>query len=228
MGVPADSRSTSSPAFATASARDFAVVSRRRPVSNHRSRRAIRAAVEDALQWLPRYGGRRAEAPSLPTGRSGPSDELLHFIAVSYRIAHLAGQPPTEYVRQRLGVPRATLGRWIARAREKGFLGEATPRRPGEIGGETAGIEKTRDGWLARYHAPAGWTVSETFAHKDVAEQFLAVANERGWGMEKPDKLRRLVHAELFPNDATHPAAQAISDDRKPSVHGREDSHGAR
>jgi hypothetical protein len=101
--------------------------------------RLMRAAIEDAVGQARRRrdgslaiewpGGKR---PPLPKRREGPSDELLAYVALMYRLAHLVGEAPTEYVRRDLDVARATAGRWLAKARDKGLLGEAIPRQAGE------------------------------------------------------------------------------------------------
>lgn len=55
----------------------------------------------------------------------GPTSETLEWVAYLYRQAHLLGDRPTVTVEQALGVPRSTVGRWIALARRRGFLGRA-------------------------------------------------------------------------------------------------------
>ena len=96
----------------------------------------VRRAVSDSLDQLKpsRDGGFSivlgAARPPKPTGRTGPSDDLLRHVAFVYRVALLAGDAPTEAVAKEVGIPRATAGRWIASAREKGFLIASAPRRP--------------------------------------------------------------------------------------------------
>ncbi len=64
---------------------------------------------------------------------AGPTTESLHTVATLYRIALLTGQPPTTAVEKSLGLPRSTTGRWVALARERGFLDVA--EGPGKAGG---------------------------------------------------------------------------------------------
>lgn len=62
----------------------------------------------------------------------GPVDESLEYVAAIYRLAWMCHDDPTKAVRERFGIPRSTAARWVAKAREKGFLGEALDRRGGE------------------------------------------------------------------------------------------------
>ncbi len=64
---------------------------------------------------------------------AGPTTESLRTVATLYRIALLTGQPPTTTVEKSLGLPRSTTGRWVALARERGFLDVA--EGPGKAGG---------------------------------------------------------------------------------------------
>jgi hypothetical protein len=65
----------------------------------------------------------------------GLTDETLRIVARIYRVAYLVANPPTKSVESTLNVPRSTAGRWIAAARERGFLGPA--QGPGRAGGVT-------------------------------------------------------------------------------------------
>ena len=68
-----------------------------------------------------------------PGGPKRVSDELLREAADVYREALATGQSnPTEVVRKRLHLARSTAGRYVGKARERGFLGPAMPRRAGE------------------------------------------------------------------------------------------------
>jgi hypothetical protein len=55
----------------------------------------------------------------------GPTTEVLRMVADIYRIGLLTGQPPTKAVEKALALPRWTAGRYIAAARDRGFLGPA-------------------------------------------------------------------------------------------------------
>jgi Family of unknown function (DUF6214) len=60
------------------------------------------------------------------------TDNELRRVAAVYRSAHAAGAAPAKAVMGELEVSRATAGRLIRRARDRGFLGPATPRKAGE------------------------------------------------------------------------------------------------
>lgn len=87
---------------------------------------AIRAG---GLTLTPAYrestGARRRRGPI-------PDDELRR-VAEIYRQASIASAAPTNAVRDQMGVSRATAGRWVALARERGFLGAARPNAAGEV-----------------------------------------------------------------------------------------------
>jgi len=59
-------------------------------------------------------------------------EQRIARAAVVYRLATLAGDAATQAVAEDLGVSRATGGRLIARARERGLLGAAIGTRAGE------------------------------------------------------------------------------------------------
>jgi hypothetical protein len=63
----------------------------------------------------------------------GPTRESLTWVARAYRLALVLGDPPTQAVERGLGLPRSTAGRWVALARQEGFLGAA--EGPGKAGG---------------------------------------------------------------------------------------------
>ncbi|MGI8868763.1 MAG: hypothetical protein ACR2F6_07920 [Mycobacteriales bacterium] len=56
---------------------------------------------------------------------AGPTEDTLKWVARSYRLALILGEPPTRAVERDLRVPRSTAGRWVALARERGHLGAA-------------------------------------------------------------------------------------------------------
>jgi hypothetical protein len=62
--------------------------------------------------------------------RSGAplSDDVLRRVADIYRAAHAAGDPPTRTVMLAFNVSRSTAGRYVQRARERGFLGPTRQR----------------------------------------------------------------------------------------------------
>lgn len=63
-----------------------------------------------------------------PVGKAGPTEETLRAVARIYRLAVLLGGPATQQVAISLGVPRSTAGRWVTRARDRGYL-TVTDRR---------------------------------------------------------------------------------------------------
>jgi hypothetical protein len=63
---------------------------------------------------------------------SGPTAETLDWVAYFYRLALLLGDPPTRTVEILFRVPRSTAGRWVAAAREHGYL--AAAEGPGKAG----------------------------------------------------------------------------------------------
>lgn len=63
----------------------------------------------------------------------GPVDSTLRQVAASYLVAYACGLPPGATIAAEFGIPRSTAGRWIAKAREKQFLGPAEPGKAGEV-----------------------------------------------------------------------------------------------
>lgn len=63
---------------------------------------------------------------------TGPTPGALRYVAQVYRLAHFLGEPPTRAVEQ-TGLSRPTAGRWVARARDAGFLDPV--EGPGKAGG---------------------------------------------------------------------------------------------
>ena len=52
-----------------------------------------------------------------------PTSRALRWTAHLYRFGLAVGSNPTKSVEERLGLPRSTAGRWIAKARQAGYLG---------------------------------------------------------------------------------------------------------
>lgn len=63
----------------------------------------------------------------------GPTDSTLELVAYIYRYANAIGEPPAKTVENTFELSRSKTGRWIALARERGFLG------PSEGPGKAAG-----------------------------------------------------------------------------------------
>jgi hypothetical protein len=69
-----------------------------------------------------------------PRGRyiGAVTDEQLRDVAETYRAAYAERRAPTAAVARRFHVSRSTAGRYVQRARERGFLGPTQPRVAGE------------------------------------------------------------------------------------------------
>jgi len=88
----------------------------------------------------PHEGGGYESGPAWPSveegeyvARHGLDDETMRIVARAYRVAYLIGQPPTKTVERLFDLPRSTAGRWVAAAREHGYL--SASRGPGKAGG---------------------------------------------------------------------------------------------
>lgn len=64
---------------------------------------------------------------------AGPTVATLRLVAYVYKVALLRGDGPTKAVQDTFKIPRATAGRWVGLARERGILGPA--EAPGKAGG---------------------------------------------------------------------------------------------
>jgi hypothetical protein len=67
-----------------------------------------------------------------PRKGSPVTDSNLQTVADVYRMAVERGDPPTKTVANQLHIARSTAGRWVQKARERGFLGKAKARTAGE------------------------------------------------------------------------------------------------
>lgn len=72
----------------------------------------------------------------------GLTPEALEVVATAYRYGYALGDSPTRHVVDLLGLSRSKASRWIAEAREDGYLGETAERRPG---GHRLAVEAARD-----------------------------------------------------------------------------------
>lgn len=81
------------------------------------------------------HGARPRRKTSEPARLTHPgrkiSDEFLRDLAAMYRWLVDQGQPPAPEIAEQTGAPVATVRRWIARSRERGFL---PPGRVGRAG----------------------------------------------------------------------------------------------
>lgn len=96
---------------------------------------ALRIAdVPDDFGAMVRYLNERAPlADRVRPGAAGYGDEHFAEVAKAYRAALIeAPHAPTKLLSERLHVSLPTARRWIQRARDRGYLGPATPGRAGE------------------------------------------------------------------------------------------------
>lgn len=89
--------------------------------------RGITVAQMVRLATQNSFGRQLAEWPA-ELAKVGPTTETLQQVARIYRLALLLGDAPTNAVASALGVPRSTAGRWVTRARDRGFLTVIDPR----------------------------------------------------------------------------------------------------
>jgi hypothetical protein len=87
----------------------------------------VPATTEEQRRFYHRYANTRR-----PRRGSPISDDTLQKVATVYRAAAGRGDPPSLTVAETMGVSRSTAARWVARAREQGFLGQALRGRAGE------------------------------------------------------------------------------------------------
>lgn len=66
-----------------------------------------------------------------PRAGEGPTEDVLRDVALTYRFAFAAGEPPTKTVMHHFEISRATAGRWVSMARELGYLGITEERKAG-------------------------------------------------------------------------------------------------
>lgn len=59
----------------------------------------------------------------------GPTDAAIRKVATVYQVAYALGEAPTARVAEVFSLTRATAGRWIRTARDRGYLGETTRGR---------------------------------------------------------------------------------------------------
>jgi hypothetical protein len=100
--------------------------------------RAASGAVRHVREEYP--GGGMSLGPAWPNeeegayvAKHGLDDDTLRIVARVYRVAYLLGDAPTKRVETLFNLPRSTASRWIATARQRGYLGES--RGPGKTGG---------------------------------------------------------------------------------------------
>ncbi len=92
-------------------------------------------------EWMvERILGRVPDLPQVKRnpGPKGHGDEHFRNVAAWYRRAvDEHPRAPMKWLAEQLHADRATVNRWVQRARDKGYLGEAIPGRAGErTGGE--------------------------------------------------------------------------------------------
>lgn len=92
----------------------------------------VRAILRKATAGLPPMAFVLAVSRPSPELFRRVNDEALAIVSAVYRAGLEEGKPPTQVVADYLQMPRSTAARWIARARERGLLGPATPGKAGE------------------------------------------------------------------------------------------------
>jgi hypothetical protein len=101
----------------------------------HLVRRAIRMQLYEPTEWDDRGWESRFElmpaAKPPPDAKRHGTDEMARWVAQVYQLAVALNEPPTKTVQDELGVSRATAGRWVAEARERGLL-PPVPAREGD------------------------------------------------------------------------------------------------
>ena len=79
---------------------------------------------EGPIRELPNPDGREPWGLKPPTDvAEAPTSRALKWTAHLYRFGFAIRSNPTKTVEERLGLPRSTVGRWIAKARQAGYLG---------------------------------------------------------------------------------------------------------
>lgn len=58
--------------------------------------------------------------------RGQRTDDFYRQVRLAYRQAIAAGRPPLKTMAEDSGIPQGTIARWVAEARDKGFLPETT------------------------------------------------------------------------------------------------------
>ena len=79
---------------------------------------------EGTIRELPNPDGREPWGLKPPADvAEAPTSRALKWTAHLYRFGFAVGSNPTKTVQEELGLPRSTVGRWIAKARQAGYLG---------------------------------------------------------------------------------------------------------
>jgi hypothetical protein len=79
---------------------------------------------EGTIRELPNRDGREPWGLTPPADvAEAPTSRALKWTAHLYRLGFAVGSNPTKSVEEGLGLPRSTVGRWIAKARQAGYLG---------------------------------------------------------------------------------------------------------
>jgi hypothetical protein len=87
-----------------------------------------------AIHELPNPDGREPWGLAAPEGASKrPNERALTWVQHLYRYGLAVSYKPTRAVEEGLKLPRSTASRWIAMAREAGYLGPS--EGPGKAGG---------------------------------------------------------------------------------------------
>lgn len=63
---------------------------------------------------------------------AGPVSDTVQAVGLIYTAARAVGDPPTRAVQDTFDIPRRTADRWVARARERGFIADTAATTEGE------------------------------------------------------------------------------------------------
>jgi|SRR5215211_2101076 len=89
---------------------------------------------DPVVRELPNPDGREPWGLTVPEGASKrPTERALAWVSHLYRYGLAVSYTPTKVVENRLKLPRSTASRWIAMAREAGYLGPSEGQ--GKAGG---------------------------------------------------------------------------------------------
>lgn len=80
----------------------------------------VKSSRPDSHAVSPFVGSDLAEG-----AKEGPTDDVLRRVAVVYQVHYACGLAPTKGVEDSFKLARSTAGRWIAMARDRGFLAPA-------------------------------------------------------------------------------------------------------
>jgi hypothetical protein len=97
----------------------------------------LKPSDPEKAEVLPAGAGATMWTPLPPISRGRPAeltDEVLREVGALYTAAYVSGlSSPMKTVMQTFDLPRATAGRWVAKARTQGLLGKTSERKAGGV-----------------------------------------------------------------------------------------------